>query len=128
MVDDKRKHRFQMEPAEIEAVEKLIHSQPSSVWKFGPHASERMKAKGVTHEDIIETLQSGYLVEINENRDLCVVFRHDVGKSSVCVVVSLRTRWFVTTWRNGRKDRHNTLDRSKYSWNVDVTRIVSAFA
>jgi hypothetical protein len=128
MIDNKRKHRAQMTPAEIQAVEELVHSQPSSSWTFGPHAAERMKAKGVTYEEAIETLRSGYLVEINENRDLCVVLRNDRGKSSVCVVVSLRTRWFVTTWRNGKRDRHTTLDATKYLWDVDVRSIVEAFA
>lgn len=128
MPDDKRKHRHQMNDEEIQAVEDLVHSQPSSSWNFGPHAMDRMKAKGVTYEQAIETLRSGYLVEINENRDLCVVFRNDSGKSSVCVVVSLRTRWFVTSWRNGKRDTHTTLDATKYRWDVDVTRLVGAFA
>jgi hypothetical protein len=87
-----------------------------------------MKAKGVSYEEAIETLRSGYLVEVNENRDLCVVFRNDTGKSSVCVVVALRTRWFVTTWRNGKRDRHTTLDTAKYHWNTNVVSLMEAFA
>lgn len=128
MQDDKRKHRHQCTPEEIKAVEELVHSQPSSSWNFGPHAADRMRAKGVTYEQAIETLRSGYLVEINELRDLCAVFRNDKGKSSVCVVVSLQTRWFVTAWRNGKHDRHTTLDHSKYRWDADILEVIGAFA
>lgn len=131
-MDDKRKHRSQMTPAEIEALETLVHSQPSSFWHFGPHAIERMGPKGVTKEAALETLRVGYLVEIHENKDLCVVFRNDTGpnnaRSSVCVVVALRTRWFVTCWRNGKQDNHQSLDLSKYRWGVDVGSLVEAFA
>jgi hypothetical protein len=127
--EDKRKHRHQMAAEEILAVEDLVHRQPSSAWNFGgPHVAARMKAKGVSMEEALETLRSGYLVEVNENRDLCAVFRNDTGKSSVCVVVALRTRWFVTTWRNGRCDRHTTLDLTKYTWVMDMGKVMEAFA
>jgi hypothetical protein len=129
VAEDKRKHRAQMTPEEIDSVEVLVHSQPSSSWNFGgSHSEERMRAKGVTREQALETLRVGYLVEVNENKDLCVVFRNDTGKSSVCVVVALRTRWFVTTWRNGKRDLHTTLDTSKYQWNVNMQSVMEAFA
>jgi hypothetical protein len=126
--DGKRKHRRQMSSAEIASVEALVHDQPRSSWALGPHLLSRMETKEVSREEVEETLAAGYFVEINENKDLCVVFRKDFPESSVCVVAALRTRWVVTTWRNRKGDRHTKLDTAKYQWNVDVRKVMAAFA
>ena len=123
---DKRKHRKQMKPAEIEAVERLVNAQAR--WLIGPHAAERMARKGVNQDQVLEVMQTGYVIEVNQNNDLCVVFRKEYDRFAVCVVASLRTRWVVTAWKNGAKDKHRTLDLSQYQWGVDLSYEMAAFA
>jgi hypothetical protein len=123
---DKRKHRKQMTKAEIIAVEDVVQAQPN--WVLGPHAIARLEKKGITKEQVLETLKIGYVIEVNRNNDLCVAFRKEYGAFAVCVVVSLQTRWVVTAWKNSAKDKHRRLDFSNYRWGVDLTREMEAFA
>lgn len=128
MPDDKRRHRCQMRSCEIKAVEGVVNTQPCSSWVFGPHSFSRMLAKDVTRDEVLSTLSTGYLIEINGNKDLCVVFRKEFSHSAVCVVAALRNRWIVTVWRNPLEDVHDTLDTSKYNWDVDARKLMAAFA
>lgn len=124
-LDNKRKHRKQMSPDEIAVVEKLVRSQTR--WTLGPHARDRMVAKGVDEARMLDVLKTGYVIEVNRNNDLCVVFRKDFNTYAICVVVSLATRWVVTVWKNGAKDKHYTLDRNKYQWAVNLQQEMAAF-
>lgn len=126
MPDNKRKHRKQMTAAEIAAAENTVHSQDD--WNIGPHAADKMKAKGVTTEQVLETLCTGSVIEVNHNNDLCAVFRKDFGRYAVCVVINLPTRWVVTVWKNSARDAHATLDCSKYLWNANIETVMAAFA
>jgi hypothetical protein len=124
--NNRRKHRKQMRRDEITAVEKLVNSQGK--WEIGPHAFISMAKKGVTEEQVLDVMRTGYVFEVNHNNDLCVAFRKEYGRFAVCVVVSLRTRWVVTAWKNSAKDKHRTLDMSQYKWGVDLTQEMAVFA
>jgi hypothetical protein len=124
--DNNRKHRKQMHPGEIAAVEGLVNSEGN--WNIGPHATKKMADKGITTDQVIETLALGYVVEVNHNNDLCAVFRKEYGRFAVCVVVNLPTRWVVTVWKNGARDTHATLDHSKYLWKANIETVMAAFA
>lgn len=125
--DDLRRHRKQMSASEIEAVETVVHSQPRSAWVFGPHAYTKMLAKDVSHDEVLETLRDGRVIEANVNRDLCVVFRKEFKTTAVCVVVALKNRWIVTVWRNPNRDNHETLDIEKYNWNTNLSEVMEPF-
>lgn len=123
---NRRKHRNQMNLDEIIFVENIIHSQPR--WTIGKHAGDRAATKDIPREQVHDVLLSGYVVEVNENNDLCVVFRKEYSGYAVCVVVSLRTRWVVTVWKNNTKDKHTSLNQENYLWDVDMTQVMEAFA
>jgi len=115
-----------MTRSEIASVEALVHAQ--SKWAIGKHATGRMATKGIEREQVLDVLSTGRMVEVNRNNDLCALFRKEYGNEAVCVVVSLETRWVVTVWKNQARDKHRTLDATKYLWDVDVCEEMAVFA
>ena len=126
--DNMRRHRSQMTPAEIAAVEAVVHRQHPLNWHIGPHATNKMKVTGVVFNQVIDVLGTGYVVEVNQNNDLCALFRKDYGHFSVCIVINLPTMFVVSVWKNSARDNHATLDHSKYLWNENIETVMAAFA
>jgi hypothetical protein len=125
-----RKHRKQMTPAEISAVENHVHS----IRQFratNTHLLHEMKhdkyTKEITHDDIATALAHGEVIEVTDRYRALVRLTHG-NRSGVCVVISLRDNTVVTTWFNNPTDSHRTLDLSKYQWNIDATQLVSRVA
>ncbi len=124
--DNKRKHRNQMSPSEILAIEQLVHAQDK--WTVGKHARKRMDTKDIPITQVMDVLRTGYVIELNNSNDLCAALRKDFGECAICVVVSLATRWVVTAWKNEQHDIHDTLDISKYKWDIDIREAIEEYA
>jgi hypothetical protein len=120
MADTRRKHRFQMSDQEIARIERHVHAIPS--WSNVEHALHRMVEKGVTPEQVLRTLECGYVVEVHNNiaDDIRCVFRRNSGWNSICVCVSLTKKYVVTVWKNKVDDNHSTLNPRKYQWKADL--------
>ena len=121
-MSNRRKHRQQMTPAEMQAAERLARSWAGRL-SFVDHADERGAQKGVTPEEIRGAVLFGSVIEVHANAapDCRAVLR----RGEVCVVLSLCTGQVVTTWRNRKSDQHDTLDLSQYQWPVNVVALVS---
>ena len=126
MNTERRKHRTQMLPEEIELIESIVHAQTHWIGN-GPHIDKRMREKQVPGKETFDVLNTGIVVEVNHTDDLCVVFRKNYEDHASCVVVNLPTRWIVTTWRNKTNDQHRTLDMSQYTWKVDLLSVFEGF-
>ena len=115
----KRKHRQQMTPEEIERIESLVHAQTR--WSgLGPHKTKMVQERQVPDKELFDVLNTGRVVEVNHTNDLCVVFRKDYEKYTVCVVANLPTRWIITAWKNKVGDKHRSLDISQYCWKANL--------
>lgn len=112
-----RKHRTQMSSEEIVFTETLIHNLNGVI--DDEHVRDRMKQKKVTEADIVNTLKWGNVIEVNSLSR--VVMRLNTGKrKGVVVVIDPSTQAIVTVWYNSPKDRHDTLDKSLYTWKVNL--------
>jgi hypothetical protein len=115
-----RKHRSQMNGAEIEALESFIHTRvlPNP----GGHADGRMQQKGVSTKELDRALECGNVIEIHKEAwEVRALVRHEM----VCVVVGLESKATVTTWKNALDDNHSTIDMTPYTWQVDACRLVN---
>lgn len=115
-----RKHRDQMTDEEIDFLEYLLSAMSGWITEFALlHASkrdlDRPGVRNVTHEEILKTIKTGRVIELNS---LARVLIRDT--KGVVAVVSLCDRKVITTWRCNPKDTHKTLDRSIYKWKVDA--------
>lgn len=117
-----RKHRKQMTQSEIRFAESLVHKTDG--WNLAVnHTLERMAAKKITKQDLIDTLRFGEVIEVNSLGRLVLRLRLKLTptmKRGTCVVISVTNRVVVTAWFNSEKDHHATLDLSEYRWNVKV--------
>lgn len=123
---ERRKHRRQMQLAEITSVETVVHAQECWIGD-GPHVTKRARSKRVDGSDIYHTLKTGEVIEVNDTNDLCILMRKKFGHYAVCVVVNLPTRWIVTSWKNQLHDNHSKLDMSKYRWDVNLCNVMAPF-
>jgi len=114
-----------MTPAESEAIEQRVRSL--DVQQIAHHAFQRMCQKGVTEQQILDTLRTGQAIEIhNDQNELRVLLRADViGQWSACVVFSLDRQTVVTVWRNHVLDTHKTLRIGQYQWNINVCELLA---
>jgi len=112
-----RKHRIEMNTAEISNVESLVHN--INEWDFShDHVMQRMEQKGITKGALVNCLRYGRIIEVNsEGR---AVLRLNMKGGGVVVVVSLAERVLVTAWKNANEDNHKTLNRSEYGWAVNA--------
>lgn len=111
-MDNARRHRCQMDAIEITSWESGVRQVWD--WNLGNYAAGRAAQRSISLEEIWETLASGYIVEINRNRNLCLVIRREFAKYAVCVVVVPSTKFIITVWKNDLFDTHASLDLSKY--------------
>lgn len=118
-----KKHRQQMTPLESEAIEHLVRGL--DVQRIARHAHDRMREKGVTEAQILQTLRTGQAIEIhNDANELRVLLRANVADWSACVVFSLDRQTVVTVWRNQVSDTHKTLRIAEYRWTVNVCQLL----
>jgi len=117
---NQRKHRQQMTLREIARVENLVHAQTCWIGD-GPHVNTLpLRGREVSVTEAYDTLRTGQVIEVNRNKDLCVLMRKNYADHAVCVVVNLLTKWIVTMWQNRIGDNHSTLDLNQYQWKVDL--------
>lgn len=123
-----RKHRKQMTHSEINFAEQLIHKTDG--WDFAAsHALDRMKQKNISKQDLLDTLQFGEVVEVNDKGRVVLRLRTKLRpdmKRGTCVVVSVRNKVLVTAWFNDERDHHATLDLAEYKWNVHVVEYLKS--
>ena len=111
------KHRKQMNEAEIQFAETLIHAMDG--WRIeSDHMNERMTQKGVSAKDATVALKWGKIIRVQDNGR--VLLRQVISGSAVCVVADLVDRKLVTAWRNDAADNHATLDLSEYTLKTNV--------
>lgn len=126
----KRKHVKQMSPEEQETVIRAINSfHVSYSLKFKEHTYYRMKQKGITSKDIVDTIKFGKIVEVHNKvrNDIRVLLRLRRKKESICVVFSLREGTAITAYKNDRSDNHYTIDWSEYKWKANLCSGVKRF-
>lgn len=113
-----RKHRSQMSAEEIKYAETLVHS--ITEWNFAvDHVMDRMAEKKIKKQDAVNTLKYGDVIEVNDKGRLVMRLMKGMMKGT-CVVVSVHDRVLVTAWFNKGSDNHKTLDKSEYTWKVNV--------
>lgn len=113
-----RIHYTQMSKQEIEYTESLIHSVTE--WNFAvDHAMDRMAGKGIKKGDVLNALRYGSVIEVNDKGRVVMRLMKGMMKGT-CAVVSVRDRVLVTCWFNKGRDNHSTLDKSEYTWRVNV--------
>jgi len=121
-----KKHRKQMSPAEIGALES--HIRKMNYEAIGLHASERMAQKHVNAREITNCLKYGEAIELhNEAGEWRALLRHQYGRPqvAVCVVFSIERHEVVTVWKNAGSDAHRTLDLSPYQFlGVNVCQLL----
>lgn len=113
-----RKHRKQMTPAEIHAVEARVKRVPA--WVSQPYYAVRARERNVSRLEVYRAIAFGQAIEAKD--DDRVLMR---GSDGVCVVVEIPTRKIVTVWYNSPDDQHWTLDLSQYRWNVNLVTWVN---
>jgi hypothetical protein len=115
VMENKRKHRSQMEAAEIALIERAIHRRTHS--EFAPHAFDRMREKRISFLEVSCALDCGELIEVHNNvrDDIRALVRHRQGASHVCVVISLISGKIITAYRNAANDNHATLNAALIS-------------
>ncbi len=118
---ENRKHYTQMSQPEIQ---NLMSQVRSSNYAFRNHAMDRMNQKHVDETQIKAMLTYCSVIEANNNGgEVRVLVRGKVAGNFCCAVVSLTTKEIVTTYKNAAGDFHQTLDKSKYTWTADLTKI-----
>lgn len=125
-----KKHRQQMQPGEIAALESFIHSISPVL---DGHTFQRMCEKNIAVVDIENIFKHGAAVEIhNEAEELRAVVRYDAGKgkkaTGVVAVIGLQSGKIITAWRNDGGDNHSTLRITAYQWRVNVAELLQATA
>lgn len=108
-----RKHRKQMNLAEVIAVESKVKSVGS--WISKSHYEVRARERNITRLEVYQAIYQGKVVEAKD--DNRVVMR---SVSGICVVIELTTRKVVTVWYNDPQDQHWTLDLSQYRWTINL--------
>lgn len=109
----------------------LLDSFVQSIAAFefdSPHAETRMAEKGISREEINQTIQAGLPIELNNIAwyDIRAVIRgpsYEPG-FDCSVVVSLSRRVVITAWRNRVEDTHSSLTLHNKTWNVSVKQIL----
>lgn len=121
----RRKHRDQMDTAEIEYAEFIVHNHYKE-WYMSHHALDRLKEKNVPVLKLIGTLQGGYVVEVSQNRlaSVCVLMKRDYPAGAVCAVVSLPTFELVTVWANKPGQMHDTSQSREFEWDCNVVDVL----
>src|ERR1700674_633204 len=98
-----RKHRKQMNAAEIQSVDSLVKAVTS--WVSKGHYETRSRERSISRLEVYRAISQGSCIEAKD--DSRVVMRHADG---ICVVVEIPTRKVVTAWYNSPDDQHYTLD------------------
>jgi hypothetical protein len=124
-MEDKRKHFSQMQPDEISLLINAVRSRLNGHLNFSSHALLRMKSKRVSIPQILASLSYGKPIEIHNNvaSEIRVLMRGKVAGKYVCSVVSLTTNEVVTVYWNDGLDHHATLDKSAYTWSINVKEL-----
>jgi hypothetical protein len=113
-----RKHRSQMSAEEILFAETLVHS--ITEWNFAvDHIMDRMAEKKIKKQDAVNTLRYGDVIEVNDKGRVVMRLMKGMMKGT-CVVASIHDRVLVTAWFNKGSDNHSTLNKSEYTWKVNV--------
>ena len=123
METNKRKHYTQMSEAEIAKVLRRVRTEK---FTFTPHAKDRMRQRRVNEVEVLTMLGYGKVVEVHNNigNEIRVLMRGKVAGRYVVASVSLTTKKVCTAYANALNDHHKTLDKSLYTWKVDLTEIL----
>jgi hypothetical protein len=115
-----RIHRAQMTAEEIAFVERKVHGMEPDFDKV-PHLATRLTEKRLTRDAVLNAVRHGLVIEVNSNGRALMR-----SKSGTCAVISLYDQALVTAWPNNPNDRHKTLRREEYTWNIDVITYVKS--
>ena len=121
-----RKHHSQMNEEEIKAVESFVRNNSFEI--NSSHSLEEMSDEGITADQVDDVLAHGNVVEVcnhDATGSLRILIRKTVGDFDVCVVVGVRDRVIVTTWRNDTGDDHPSLKKQPYSWKVNLKDLLT---
>lgn len=121
-----RKHHSQMSDAELDFIEAAIDKRD---FYLSDHAEDRLRAKNIYREDIMDAIRHGKVIETNklQEGDVRVLLRDEYEDgSAVCVVVSLADAAVVTAYENKAHELHQSdFQPDKfYGWRDDMTVVV----
>lgn len=108
-----RKHFSQFTPDELGFATGFVRKQIQPRVSGSPHFTDRGSERRFTLDDARETLRTGIVVEVHNDRgDWRALVR---SKNGTCVVVSLESARVLTVYYNDPADKHETLNRSVYA-------------
>jgi hypothetical protein len=118
---NRRKHFSKMTTEELKIVREAIEEKQ---YTFTNYSIQRTVERVISKQSVAEAIREGFLIEVHNNKpyDFRALLRLHEDDKAVCVVVSLRARKIVTAYLNDVEDMHDSLNWSKYLWNVCITR------
>jgi hypothetical protein len=118
-----RKHNSQFSKDEKGFLHGFLRANVGKVNSVKVHFEDRATERHFTFEDALETIKSGLIVEVHNDRkpDVRVLVR---GKNGTCVVVSLVTWEVITVYYNDPEDNHYGLNYNLYRWQVNAVNLV----
>jgi hypothetical protein len=116
-----RKHYTQMSTAEFEQVMAYVKGLSLRASKL--HYHDRSKERSFTDTQAKMAVIDGTLIEVHNEKepDIRALMRDDKG---TCVVVSLVSGDIITVYYNDPEDKHYTLNKGQYRWNVDLLDVL----
>jgi transposase len=116
-----RKHYTQMSVPELVEVRNYVNDLRLRTTQ--PHYYNRKQERSFSQGQVYAAVKMGKLIEVHNDRepDIRALFRDDTG---TCVVIDLGSGDIITVYYNDPEDKHFTLNKGLYRWQVDLCSIV----
>lgn len=111
---------------EIENIKFIINNMGNRK-KFGNHALDMMKQRGIRYCEVREVFKDYEIIEFHRNRSNRVLLRGqnlDKYNNSTCLVLDLNKKKIITVYKNSEEDCHKTLNEYRYYNDKDIIFIL----
>lgn len=117
-----KKHLQQMSKDEKGFVHGYIRANARAASGTG-HWTDRATERQFTMEDATSALLRGLAIEVHNDKapSIRALVRDQRG---TCVVVELGSMRIITVYYNDPEDKHDTLDWTPYTWQVNLVDVV----
>lgn len=116
-----RKHITQMTTEE----KTLLNNYLKKNYKLNTHTKNRQKEKYIDTNLIHRAIQNGSIVEYHYKGNNRILGNTNENGINVCCVLDIDNMEVVTVYDNEVKDKHYTLDKSKYRKNFDIKKMLN---
>lgn len=126
MCEGIKKHTSQLTSLEVSEIQKrLNNSKP----KLSYHVKEQMIKRGISKEQVYNTLDEYEIIEFHRREDsnrkyidnrVLIRNKKSIDSINTCISISLDTGNIITVYVNKKSDKHKTLDDTNYCEDLDV--------